>query len=393
MAEIATWAALVLAVLYSYAGYPALLWLLARLRPRPVRQGASEPTVSLIIAAYNEERCIRARLENALALDYPRDKLEIIVASDASTDATDRIVGEFANRGVRLVRSPGRFGKVYAQNLTVSQSAGDVLVFSDANSMYEPDAVKKLVRNLVDPNVAYVSGELRYHPARSAIGRGEALYWLYETWIKRWESATGNLINGNGGIYAIPRAHYIPVDEEAGADMWFPLAMIRKGHRTVHERGAVAYEETSITARDEYGRKHRSIARAVALVIQNVGLMNPFRYGLTALKLFSHRALRYLVPFLVILIAALNLALLRSPFFQVTAALQAVFYLGALAGAVMQSLGKRAPIFYVPYYFCVANMAALKGIVRYARGEDIRTWEKAETTRLSSQRIGNEQQR
>jgi hypothetical protein len=180
------------------------------------------------------------------------------------------------------------------------------------------------------------------------------------------------------------------MNEALGADIWFPLMMIRKHLRTVHEREAVAYEETAMTESDEYGRKHRSIARAVAVVLKNLDLMNPFRYGLTILKIFSHRALRYLVPFLVIALAAVNVPLLRYPFFRVTAALQVVFYLGAIAGAVLQRMGKRAQVLYVPYYFCVANLAILKGILRFARGEDIRTWDKAATTRVSSQPMSDE---
>ncbi len=378
------WWILVGLTLYTYAGYPILLWVLVRLRPRPVRQADIVPSVSLIIAAHNEEVCIREKLENSLSLDYPREKLEIVVASDASTDGTNDIVAEYADRGIRLHAIQERRGKSYAQNATVGITSGEVLVFSDANSMYEPDAVKKLVRNFADARVGYVSGELRYRTPRSAIGAGEGLYWRYETQIKRWESLTGNIINGNGAIYAVPRKHFIPVPEVTGADIWLPLAQIRRGLRTVHEPEALAYEETSLTAADEFGRKHRSIARALRVLSENLSVLNPLRHGLTSLKLLSHRHLRYLVPFFIIGILLLNLLLLDLPFFQVTMGLQAAFYLFALVGAWFQAQGKRVLLFYAPYYFCVVNLAALKGIARFLRGEKVQVWEKAATTRVTS---------
>jgi cellulose synthase/poly-beta-1,6-N-acetylglucosamine synthase-like glycosyltransferase len=380
----------VLAVLtaYTYAGYPLLLGALARFRPQRVGKSDIQPSVSLIIAAHNEEACIREKLDNSLALDYPRDKLEILIASDASTDGTDEIVAEFTAQGIRLIAVAEHRGKSHAQNRTVEASTGEVLVFSDANSMYEPDAIAKLVRNLADPSVGYVSGELRYRQARSAIGAGEGLYWRYETWIKRRESETGNIINGNGAMYAVPRAHFVPVPEETGADIWLPLTQIRRGLRTVHEPEAVAYEETSLTAADEYGRKHRSIARALRVLSGNVAVLNPLRYGLTSIKLLSHRYLRYMVAYFIAALSVLNLFLLSSAFFRVTLALQIVFYLMALLGARLQSRGRKILVFYVPYYFCVVNFAALKGALRFLRGERVQVWEKAATTRTATPREG-----
>ncbi len=378
------WWILVALTLYTYAGYPILLWALVRLRPSPLARAEMTPSVSLIIAAHNEEVCIRDKLDNSLSLDYPPEKLEVIVASDASTDRTNDIVAEYAARGIRLNAIPERRGKTHAQNATVGLTSGEVLVFSDANSMYEPDAIRKLVRNFADDRVGYVSGELRYRTPRSAIGAGEGLYWRYETQIKRWESQTGNIINGNGAIYAVPRKHFIPVPEQTGADIWLPLAQIRRGLRTVHEPEALAYEETSLTAADEFGRKHRSIARALLVLSENIAVLNPLRHGLTSLKLASHRHLRYLVPLFVVGILLLNLLLLGSPLFRVIMGLQVTFYLLALVGAWFQAKGKRVLLFYAPYYFCVVNLAALKGVGRFLRGEKVQTWEKAATTRVAS---------
>lgn len=378
------WWVLAILTAYTYAGYPLLLGVLARLHPRPAPQTGVQPTVSLIVAAHNEEVCIREKLENSLALAYPRDKLEILVASDASTDRTNEIVAGFASQGIRLVEVTEHFGKSYAQNLAVEMSSGEVLVFSDANSMYEPDAIAKLMRNFADPLMGYVSGELRYRKARSAIGAGEGLYWRYETWIKRRESETGNIINGNGAIYAVPRTRFVTVPGDTGADIWLPLNQIRHGLRTAHEPEAVAYEDTSLTTSDEYGRKHRSIARALRVLSENVSVLNPVRYGWTAVKLFSHRYLRYAVPYFIAALFVINLFLLSSVFFRITMAAQVAFYLMALLGAWFQSRGKRILLFYVPYYFCVVNFAALKGALRFLRGERVQVWEKAATTRVSA---------
>jgi len=382
------WWVLAVLVAYTYVGYPALLGILARIRPKPLPRAEIQPTVSLIIAAHNEELCIRDKLENSLALAYPRDRLEILVASDASTDRTNEIVAEFAERGVRLNAIPERRGKSYAQNQTVEMATGEVLVFSDANSMYEPDAVAKLVRNLADDSVGYVSGELRYRKPRSAIGAGEGLYWRYETWIKRKESETGNIINGNGAIYAVPRRYFVQVPDHTGADLWLPLTQIRRGLRTVHEAEAIAYEETSLTAADEYGRKHRSTVRVLHVLTEHAGVLNPFRYGLTSLKLLSHRYLRYVVPYLIAALLVVNAFLLSSAFFRVTMALQLAFYAAALVGAWLQSRGKRVILFYVPYYFCVVNLAAVQGALRFLRGERVRVWEKATTTRIRTDEEG-----
>lgn len=376
-------------VAYTYAGYPALLGILARIRPKPLWRAEIRPTVSLIIAAHNEEVCIREKLENSLALDYPRDRLEILVASDASTDRTNDIVAEFAGRGVRLNAVAERRGKSYAQNRTVEMATGEVLVFSDANSLYEPDAVAKLVRNLADPSVGYVSGELRYRKPRSAIGAGEGLYWRYETWIKRKESETGNIINGNGAIYAVPRRHFVPVPEHTGADLWLPLTQIRRGLRTAHEPEAVAYEETSLTAADEYGRKHRSTVRVLHVLTEHVGVLNPFCYGLTSVKLLSHRYLRYVVPYLMLALLVLNAFMLASAFFRVTMGLQLVFYAAALVGAWLQGRRKRVMLVFMPYYFCVVNFAAIQGTLRFLRGERVQVWEKATTTRIHNDEEGS----
>lgn len=384
MIPVIVWWMLVVLTVYTYAGYPILLWALARLRPTPLARADVTPSVSLVIAAHNEEVCIGEKLENSLSLDYPPEKLEVIVASDASTDRTNDIVAEYASRGIRLHAIQERRGKSHAQNATVGLTSGEVLVFSDANSMYEPDAIRKLVRNFADTRVGYVSGELRYRTPRSAIGAGEDLYWRYETQIKRWESQTGNIINGNGAIYAVPRKHFIPVPEQTGADIWLPLAQIRRGLRTVHEPEALAYEETSLTAADEFGRKHRSIARALLVLSENLSVLNPLRHGLTSVKLVSHRHLRYLVPFFIIGIFLLNLLLLDSLLFQVILGLQVAFYLLALIGTWFQAKGRRVLLFYAPYYFCVVNLAALKGATRFLRGEKVQTWEKAATTRVAS---------
>ncbi|MCA1591767.1 MAG: glycosyltransferase family 2 protein, partial [Acidobacteria bacterium] len=194
---------------YTYAGYPVLLWCVSRLRPRAVRRAECEPMVSVIITAYNEERDLRGKLENTLALDYPREKLKIIVASDCSTDATDDIAREFSARGVQLHRQPTRAGKTSAQNAAVELARGEIILFSDATTLYEPDVVREMVPYFADAEVGCVAGRLIYvDPEGTSVGRGAQSYWSYETFLKRHESRTRSLIGASGCLYAVRRAAY-----------------------------------------------------------------------------------------------------------------------------------------------------------------------------------------
>jgi cellulose synthase/poly-beta-1,6-N-acetylglucosamine synthase-like glycosyltransferase len=281
---------------YIYGGYPALLRLVVRVRgPRPVRQAPIMPPMTLVISAYNEAEVIARKLENALSLTYPREALEIVVVSDASDDGTDEIVAQFASRGVRLVRQSGRFGKTAGLNRTVPALSGEIVVFSDANAIYERDALLKLARNFADSRVGCVTGEARYVAGdSSAADAGERAYWDYEIQIKRLETALGSMVGGDGAIYAIRRSLWRELPENAINDFLNPLQIVEAGWRAVYEPEAVCYEETAGGIRREYRRRVRIVSRSWRAVFQARGVLNPLRVGLFTWCLVSHKMLRWL---------------------------------------------------------------------------------------------------
>jgi cellulose synthase/poly-beta-1,6-N-acetylglucosamine synthase-like glycosyltransferase len=365
------------ALVYTYVGYPLLLAVLSRLRPRAIRRAEHTPVVSVIITAYNEERDLAAKLENTLALDYPAEKLEIIVASDCSTDGTDQIAAAYAGRGIRLHRQPERLGKTAAQNAAVALARGEILVFSDATSHYRPDVLRALVPNFADPIVGCVAGQLVYvDPARTNVGRGSRSYWGYETFLKRHESRLGSLVGVSGCLYAVRRSAYVPLYDEACSDFLIATKMVEQGLRAVYEPGAVCTEETNRRTDRELRMRVRIITRTVSDLWRHRGMMNPLRGGFYAVQLVSHKLLRYLVPFF--LLGCLGASVLlapRSDFFVAVLLLQAVFYGAAAAAWVLERCGARSGLLALPLYFVLANLASLIGVFKFLRGECYVRWE------------------
>ena len=279
------------ALAWTHVGYPLAAGALARVRERRVAKDPSaEPSVSVIVAAYNEEAVIERRLENLLALDYPSDRLEIVVASDASSDRTDELVEALAAREprVRLLACP-RGGKVAAQDRAVRESSADVVAFSDANATWAPDALRRLVANLADPEVAYVCGRLRLEDAAGS--NREGLYWRYELWLREQESRLGSVTGGNGSIYALKRADYVEVDPRWGHDLAFPYRMVQAGRRAVYEPAAVAFEKPTPTNETEYARKVRMFEHCWEITLR--GSMLRGLPPLYLASIVSHRLLRY----------------------------------------------------------------------------------------------------
>jgi cellulose synthase/poly-beta-1,6-N-acetylglucosamine synthase-like glycosyltransferase len=281
---------------YVYAGYPLALKLLVAIRGRrPVRHAPVTPSLTLIISAYNEIEVIRRKLDNALSLLYPRELLNIVVISDASDDGTDAAVAEYAGRGVVLARQPQRRGKTAGLNQVVPTLRTELVCFSDANAMYEPDALLKLARNFADPDVGCVTGEARYLPGGTgAADLGERVYWDYEIQIKRLETALGSTVGGDGAIYAIRRELWRELPENAINDFLNPLQIVEAGWRAVYEPEAVCHEETAGGVRTEYRRRVRIVSRSWRAVFQAPGVWNPFRTGFFAWSLLSHKILRWL---------------------------------------------------------------------------------------------------
>ena len=364
------------ALAWTHAGYPLAMGALARLRPRPVRKAEQTPSVTLVVSAHDEEAVIRRRIENALALDYPEDTLEVVVASDGSTDLTDAIVGEIAaeNTRVRLLQCP-REGKVAAQHRSVRATSSDVLAFTDANSEWKPDALRALTRNLADPDVGYVCGQLRLESADGA--NMEGAYWRYEMWVREQESTASSITAGNGAIYAVKRAAYVEDDPKFGHDFGFPYLMEQMGLRAVYEPAAVATEKPAAEPEDEYGRKVRTISRALGHILTGRALRGPTR-PLYLVQLVSHRVLRYSTGILHLGLLVSNLLLVaRAPFYR-------VFLLLQLAGLGLAAAGKArlsVPGARLAYYYFVVTKSTVAALVRYLRSGTPQTWEKAKGTR------------
>jgi len=361
------------ALLYTYVGYVLLLWLIVRLRgERGVRRSSVRPRVSLVISAYNEAGVMRQKLDNALALSYPTGRLEIVVISDESTDGTDEIALSYASRGVRLERQTTRRGKTAGLNRVVPTLDADIVVFSDANAMYAPDAIEKLVRNFGDPDVGCVTGEARYlERDDSAADAGERAYWNYEIQIKRLETSVGSMVGGDGAIYAIRRELWQTLPNDAINDFLNPLQIVTAGWRAVYEPEAVCYEETAGEVAREYRRRVRIVSRSWRAVFQAPAALNPLKVGFFTISLLSHKVLRWFSgAFLVAgIVAALGLILS-------TAALSSAGLAALAAGAVAMYLlvpSVRRPV-QLGVYFIAITGASVIGLAKGSLGRVSATW-------------------
>lgn len=368
------------ALFYTYIGYALLLILVSRLHPRrTVRHAAWTPYVSVIITAYNEERDLRAKLENTIALDYPGDKLEVIVASDCSSDRTDEIAGEFAGRGVRLHRQQQRLGKTAAQNAAVEVARGEIILFSDATTLYRPDVLHVMMPSFADASIGCVAGRLIYvDPTQSNVGSGARSYWGYETFLKEHESGIGSLIGVSGCLYAVRRSAYVPLYNEACSDFLIATKMVEQNLRTIYEPNAVCTEETNKQADKELRMRVRVITQTFTDLWRHRHMMNPLRSGFYAVQLISHKVMRYLVPVFLILVFAASLLLARySIFYSMVLAGQLCFYAAAGIGWLLEhfSGGRPNRLLALPQYFVLANLASLIAFYKFLRGERYARWE------------------
>jgi cellulose synthase/poly-beta-1,6-N-acetylglucosamine synthase-like glycosyltransferase len=374
---IAFWVALAL-IVYTYIVFPVVLFLRGLFSRRPFHSAEITPQVSMIVAAYNEAQSIGQKLENALSLDYPKDRLELIIASDGSDDGTNDIVLGYAEQSVTLLALP-RLGKIGALNRAVEAATGEILVFSDANSIFSSDALRTLMKPFADPEVGGVAGNQCYlaeDQGRSA-GTSERLYWGLDRKLKSLQSSAGNAISATGAIYAIRRSLYRPVPPGVTDDFVISTGVIVQGYRLVFVPDAIAYEPVAESSQLEFGRKVRVITQGLRGVLVMRELLNPFRHGFYAIQLFSHKVLRRLMfaPFLVLLLANLFLWDETELFYRLVLLAQVVFYGCALAGMVLarRKIGQLR-IFTIPYYFCMVYLAALVATWNVIRGRQITSW-------------------
>ena len=356
------WIAVALLV-WTHAAYPLAMRGLAALRTRAVRaDDAYLPSVAVIVAAHNEDAVIERRIANLRELDYPADRVEIVVTSDASTDATEKLA---AASGARVVRNP-RGGKVAAQDNAVRQTSSEIVAFSDANCRWAPDALRKLVRGFADDAVAYVCGRLNIE---GDDGRNkEGVYWRYELALRRDESRVDSVTGGNGSIYAVRRSDYEEVDPRFGHDLSLPYRMVQRGRRAVYEPQANAYEPATPTTEDEYRRKVRMFEHCWAIVFE--GRMLRDLRPVYAVAILSHRHLRYASGPLHVVALALNVALIpRGAVYDVALGLQ----LGLLAAAAL-GVG-------IARYYVLVTWATVVSLWNYLRRGVATTWEAAPGTR------------
>jgi glycosyltransferase involved in cell wall biosynthesis len=352
---------------WTHAGYPLAAGAVARLRPQPVQRGEEMPSVTVIVAAHDEETVIERRLDNLLALDYPPGLVQIVLASDASQDSTDRIVERMSTLEPRihLLRCP-RGGKVAAQNLAVRQSEAEIVAFSDANATWAPDALTELVRSFADPDVAYVCGRLVLETPDGT--NTEGAYWRYETWLREQESATGSITGGNGSIYAVRRSDYVEVDARFGHDLSLPYTLVQRGRRAVYEPRALAFEKPTPDVEDEYRRKVRMFEHGWLMLLEG-GMTRGLPPGYLV-KLLSHRHLRYAS-------GLLHLALLGS---SVALAPRGWAYRAVLLAqlALLVDAARRPGL---ARYYTLVTWGTVESLANYLERGVPAVWDKAPGTR------------
>lgn len=368
-------------VVYVYIGYPALLWLLTRFIQRPVRKEAGSPPVSLIIAAYNEEKVIEQKLLNSLELDYPQELLQIIVAADGSSDNTRAIAERYEEHRVLVLHTPERRGKCAAMNRAVAAATGEILIFSDANAFYYPNVICELVRNFEDPEVGCVSGSKTVRTSASEIGKSEGAYWKYEAAIKKWESKLHSTIAVVGEMLALRRNLYTPIPEYIiSDDAFLANCVLKQGKRVIYEPAAVSWETPVTRMRDEIVRRQRISAARYRLLFNRSNWC--WRNPLVLFMQFSHKFLRLMLP--ILMLSALLFSFLAVVFFSaglwLSLALlaQLCVYALALVGYFAEKAGRKLPLVRVFYYIVSGNWASILGLVRYVTGRQSVAWERVQ---------------
>ena len=362
-------------VLYVYIGYPMIISVIGLLKPKKIRKRDIEPKVSILIAAYNEEDCIAKTIENKLALDYPEEKYDIIVVSDGSDDRTDEIVQSFKEKKVTLIRQEPRAGKTSALNMAVEKAGGDILVFSDANSMYERTALKKLIANFADQDVGYVTGTMIYtNPDGTIVGDGCSAYMKYENFLRSAETRIGSVVGVDGGIDAVRKSAYRTMNPDQLPDFVLPLMVAAQGYRVVYEPDAILKEPSLKSTDDEYRMRVRVTLRALWALFDMRQLLFSRHHGLFAWQLWSHKLLRYLCFAFLIAIYVGNLFILNSPFYVMFFVCQTFFYLIAGFNHKIEKKWRSIGLFRYINYFALINLSALHAFVKFMANQKQIVW-------------------
>jgi cellulose synthase/poly-beta-1,6-N-acetylglucosamine synthase-like glycosyltransferase len=371
----------ILIVVYTWVGYPALLRLLRLFRGRALAHGgaafddgaAAKPFVSIIVPAHDEGKRIAAKLRNCLELAYPADRLEILVASDGSTDTTEEIVEEFAARDarIRLLRGAGRMGKSGVQNLAAREAKGELFFLTDAETCARPDVLAVLVSNFADPEVGLATATLHLREPSGAIAKGQGLYWGYELFLRQAESDLGTLATSSGAALAIRRELFVPMQACYGDDCILPLDVRLQGYRVIQDPRAIVFDAFPHSIQGELRARARMVARNWTGTLSRPAILNPLRFPATAWGLVSHKFLRWLTPFFLAgLFFASTTSLLHGRFVLLWL-LQAGFYGSAWVGWLLTRSGRRTRVLALPFAFCLANVGFLLGVLRALRGQTV----------------------
>lgn len=364
-------------IIYVYIGYPLLVYVLGTILNRNPVKGPFEPKVTILIPAFNEKEHIAETIENKLQLEYPKNKVEIIVISDESNDGTDEIVRKYISHGVKLIRQVPRQGKTSGLNLAMNEASGDIIVFSDANSMYDKKALKYLSENFFDPKVGYVTGKMVYaNTEGKIIGDGCSSYMRYENFIRKYETHLNSVVGVDGGIDAVRKNLYVNMKPDQLPDFVLPLNVSEQGFRVVYEDRALLKEESLSSTSSEFRMRVRVALRAIWALYDKRKLFNPFRYPIFSWELISHKLLRYLVFIPQFALLLLNIALLfEGEIYIWFFVMQILFYFLCVMGYIAEKK-KKATSFAVsvPYYILVLNCASAFAFFRFLRGEKVVLW-------------------
>jgi len=375
------------ALFYTYLGYPALMYVLAQLRAiykrrfhqRPFRDESARedwPLITLLIPAYNEQKVIRQKIENTFDLDYPADRLKIVVVSDGSTDQTNAMLVSYGRQEIEFIPRSPRRGKTNVLNEVIPQLTGDLIVLSDASGLLKVDALKKLVRHFDDPRVGCVSGVYMFGDADESLrSLTEKVYWRYETFLKKQESGVHSAIGAHGALYGFRRRLFEKFHADTiNDDFILPMQIIRNGYRVIYEPEAAVYEIASTNLKGEFNRRIRINVGNYQQTFMLRSLLNPLR-GRVALQFFSHKVLRTISPFFILLLP-LACSFAQAPIYTYLLWLQVGFYLIGLLGFLQEFVGLRLSYLYLPFYFLMGNVSAVYGFTRFVMRKQSVLWKK-----------------
>jgi cellulose synthase/poly-beta-1,6-N-acetylglucosamine synthase-like glycosyltransferase len=390
--EIIFWISLWI-VFYTYIGYGILLEILVflkhQLKNKFIFQNLSDsdlPTVTFIIPAYNERDWIIQKIQNTLALDYPKDKIQFWVVTDGSTDGSQKIVAEFSE--VQIWHQTERKGKINAMNRVMNFVKTEIAIFSDANTFLPQDAIRHIVKHYQNPKVGAVAGEKRIMNDKSAVGN-EGIYWKYESWLKKQDAQLYSIVGAAGELFSCRSALYTPIDSGIILDDFvISLQIAQKGYVVAYESNAYALEACSASITDEWKRKTRISAGGIQAIVHLKDLFNIFKFGMLSFQFISHRVLRWtLTPLLLPILLLCNFLLLTIFMYQILFLGQIIFYCLSWMGWLLKSKVKKIKILFIPFYFVMMNLSVMVGWIKYFKGKQTVLWEKAERKALSSQKI------